>query len=114
MHKDAAKIRDLNDRFRAGDQGVPGQILCTSGINDLIGANESVAIELITIVRDYAAFTADNDPWGEHDFGSFRFQGETCFWKIDVMDPSMEIAALDPTDPELSWRSMTIMTAQEY
>ena len=28
----------------------------------------------------------DNDPYAEHDFGSFEHDGQTIFWKIDLYD----------------------------
>jgi hypothetical protein len=28
----------------------------------------------------------NNDPYGEHDFGSFELAGEKFFWKIDYYD----------------------------
>ncbi|MEJ8560602.1 DUF3768 domain-containing protein [Yoonia sp. GPGPB17] len=114
MHKDSHKIRALNDRFRRGDQSVPGIIVATRGIHDLIGDDDREAVRLFQQVRAFNKFTADNDPHGEHDFGSFTFDKETCCWKIDVYDPSLEIAPLDPTDPSLSKRVLTIMLASEY
>jgi len=38
---------------------------------------------IIQIVRDFDNFNEDNDPWGEHDFGSFDFEGTKYFWKIE-------------------------------
>jgi len=114
MHEDSLKIRRLNDRFRQGDDGVPGVIVATIGINDLLDDDVVAGAELYGLVRSYTAFTKDNDPWGEHDFGAFQFRGEQCFWKIDVLDPSLEMAPLDPTDPVLSRRVLTIMLASEY
>ena len=32
-------------------------------------------------VRALVAFTPDNDPYGEHDFGSFEYAGKKIFWK---------------------------------
>jgi len=31
----------------------------------------------------YESFSPDNDPYGEHDFGSFQLDSLTLFWKID-------------------------------
>ena len=42
--------------------------------------------ELLDLVRWFDAFTPDNDPYGEHDFGSFSYAGETFFWKWDYYD----------------------------
>ena len=35
------------------------------------------------MVSHFDAFTPDNDPYGEHDFGSIDLDGEKLFWKID-------------------------------
>ncbi len=47
-------------------------------------------------VHDFIAFTPDNDPHGEHDFGSFEFAGKTIFWKIDCYDRDLNYGSPDP------------------
>jgi len=69
-------IRDLNDRARATFLGC--RVMITPGVQAL---DDLQAI--LTKVRTFDAFTEDNDPHGEHDFGSFSHQGQTLFWKID-------------------------------
>jgi hypothetical protein len=32
---------------------------------------------------NFDTFTEDNDPWGEHDFGSFDVESVNYFWKIE-------------------------------
>ena len=54
-------------------------------------------------VKQYDTFTADNDPWKEHDFGAFEFEGEKIFWKID-----------DYQGEEGLQLVLTIMLAEEY
>jgi hypothetical protein len=120
MNEDTPKIRSLNDRFRTnipGGDGVPGHLLFTTGIQTLCDTNvqpNTLLPALLAAVRSFNTFTNDNDPHREHDFGAFDFQGVSCFWKIDVLDPSLDIAPLDATDPTLSVRVLTIMTAAEY
>ncbi len=114
MHSDTAKIRTLNDRFRKGDPGVPGQILLTRGIVDLIDGSLSAQALLAGIIRGYDAFTTENDPHQEHDFGAFVFCDQKCFWKIDIYDTTLKMAPLDPTDTGLSRRVLTVMLAEEY
>ena len=41
----------------------------------------------------------ENDPYGEHDFGAFEFDGKTIIWKIDYYDPAFEYHAEDPLIP---------------
>ncbi|MEM7241805.1 MAG: DUF3768 domain-containing protein [Pseudomonadota bacterium] len=114
LSEDTLKIRRLNDQFRAGDPKVPGEIVITAALNELIDCDARSTSNLIKTVRDYTSFTKDNDPNSEHDFGSFEFKGETCFWKIDVYDHALKWAAPDPSDPKLSKRVLTIMLASDY
>ena len=51
-------------------------------------------------VQSFSNFTKDNDPHGEHDFGSFEIEGETYFWKIDYYDLAMQFGSENPADPE--------------
>ena len=65
-------------------------------------------------VRTYDQFTADNDPWLEHDFGAFELEGEKLFWKIDAYDLSMTVGSPNPANDAVTVRVLTIMTAGEY
>ena len=68
------RIRVLNDNFRSTFIG--GQVVMTAGVADLsLGARAHVLAKVQTFVE----FTADNDPHGEHDFGSFEVAGEKLF-----------------------------------
>ena len=62
----------------------------------------------------FDAFDEDNDPHGEHDFGSFELAGRTFFWKIDYYDPNLEFGAEYPSDPSKTKRILTLMLADEY
>jgi Protein of unknown function (DUF3768) len=107
--KKSHRIRVLNDNFRTSFIG--GRIALSSGIADLtIGVRAEVFLK----VRNFADFTDDNDPYGEHDFGSFELVGETFFWKIDYYDLRCEFGSEDPADPEKTTRVLTIMFAGEY
>lgn len=103
-------IADRNDILRMTFTG--GRVMITSGINALpLPVRESI----IAKVRTFAAFTPDNDPCGEHDFGSFRQDGAgTIFWKIDYYDPTLTGGSEDPADPKKTCRVLTIMLAGEY
>ena len=57
------------------------------------------------------AFTPDNDPYGEHNFGSFEHNGIRVFWKIDYYDRNVEYGSEDPSDPAQTTRVLTIMLA---
>ena len=73
-----SKIAALNDAFRTTLSG--GRIYKTDGI-DAIDAE--VQGKILEAVRTFADFNADNDPYGEHDFGAIEVTGQRCFWKID-------------------------------
>ena len=59
-------------------------------------------------------FSADSDPYGEHDFGAFRLGDQQLFWKIDYYDPSYGGMSPDPADEGVCARVLTIMLAEEY
>jgi len=65
-------------------------------------------------VRAFDAFTGDNDPNGERDFGSFAICGERLFWKIDYYDQDLRYGSPDPADAAVTRRVLTIMLASEY
>jgi hypothetical protein len=92
--KTSDRIRILNDNFRS----------------TFIGGQVRALIE----VQKFSNFTADNDLYGEHDFGSFDLAGEKFFWKIDYYDSDMTSGSEDPSDPEKTTRVLTIMFADEY
>jgi hypothetical protein len=105
----AGKIRALNDAFRRSLTG--GKVMMTAGIAALTAAMQA---KVLNEVRTFDAFTAENDPHGEHDFGSFEVDGRKIFWKIDYYDARMEFGSEDPADPEKTTRVLTIMLASEY
>jgi hypothetical protein len=105
-----AAIRDLNDDFRrSGGHG--GRVLFTAGVSELGVEFSHLALGL---VRLFDKFDADNDPHGEHDFGSFEFKGRKLFWKIDYYDKALEYGSDDPADPAMTTRVLTVMLAEEY
>ncbi len=65
-------------------------------------------------VRAFDAFNPDNDPYGEHDFGTVQVEGHVVMFKIDCYDLDLQFASPDPSDPDVTCRIMTIMLADEY
>ena len=106
----ASRIRDLNDRFRRLRQG-QGRLFVTAGVN---ARGPAFVAEAICAVRSFEAFSADNDPHGEHDFGAVTVQGIRLFWKLDYFDPSLSLGSEDPADEAKTCRVLTIMLAEEY
>jgi Protein of unknown function (DUF3768) len=103
------KIRDLNDAFRRTFIG--GTVVITSGV-ETMAADQRQSI--LAKVRAFEAFTADNDPHGEHDFGAVEERTVRCFWKIDYFDRAMKAHSPDAADPSVTTRVLTIMLAEEY
>ena len=87
MNNETEIIREANDRFRRGDQSVPGRMLITEGIQAVLNETGSDPSVIVGIVHAFDTFTEDNDPYVLRDFGAFDFQGHRCFWKIDL-DPA--------------------------
>lgn len=103
-------IAGLNDLFR--ETFLTGRVLLTDGIRSL---PDDVRQAIITKVRTFDAFTPDNDPYGEHDFGAFDQPGAgKIFWKIDYYDVDFRCHSPDPVDPKVTRRVLTIMLAEEY
>jgi hypothetical protein len=103
------RIRVLNDNFRSTFLG--GRVVMTAGVDEL---PIDVKARAFLAVQRFTDFSADNDPYGEHDFGSFEVAGEKFFWKIDYYDHDMMLGSEDPADPEKTTRVLTIMFADEY
>ena len=103
------RIRELNDAFRRTFIG--GRVVMTAGVTALAADTQA---KVLTKVRTFDDFTADNDPHGEHDFGAFEIDGLKLFWKIDHYDAAMEFGSEDPAEPSKTTRVLTIMLASEY
>ena len=102
-------IRDLNDKFRRELHG--GTLLLTAGI---VALGAEAQGRIIAAVQAFDAFTPDNDPYGEHDFGSVEVDGEKIFFKFDYYDLNHAMHSDDPADPSKTERVLTIMLADEY
>ena len=103
------RIRELNDVFRT--TWLTGTVLMTSSIRSLPDAIQS---SIVKAVQTFDAFTPDNDPYGEHDFGAVTIEGRRVFWKIDYYDRTMQYGSEDPANPAVTKRVLTIMLAEEY
>lgn len=104
-----ARTATLNDQFRLTFVG--GRILLTPGVTELASGKQA---KLLDDVRTFSAFTPDNDPHGEHDFGTVDAEGERFFWKIDYYNSDCTAGSDDPSDSSLTTRVLTIMRADEY
>jgi hypothetical protein len=103
------RIRELNDDFRRTFVG--GMVMITAGVEAMPDEQRR---SLLAKVRAFDAFTEDNDPHGEHDFGAVDEGGARCFWKIDYYDREMIMHSDDAADPAVTTRVLTLMLAEEY
>ena len=106
---DAAKIRALNDRAR--QRLDHSRWILTQGV---LCCDPITVAELLIAVEDFDAFTPDNDPYADHDFGAIKLNGNTFFWKFDYYDLDLQMHSPDPTDTNVTTRVLTIMLADEY
>ena len=104
-----------NDRFRRdlvnGSSIIPGRYMLTRGISSL---DDSSIARILHQVATFSAFTAGNDPYGEHDFGRVEFGNHTIFWKIDYYDNDYLMGSPCKTDTSVTKRVLTVMLASEY
>lgn len=106
---DTDRIRQLNDHARQSFSGC--RVVITPRIAEL---GDEVVRTILLAVRSYDAFTQDNDPYGEHDFGSFHFHEHQVFWKWDYYDLDFAMHSPDPADEAVTARVLTVMLAEEY
>ena len=104
-----ARIRELNDRARQSFTGC--RVVITRGIAEL---GDDAVQQILGRVRSYDQFTPDNDPYHEHDFGSFHHGPHHVFWKWDYYDLDYSMHSPDPADETVTARVLTVMLAEEY
>ncbi len=120
------RIATLNDRARQA-MGLACTAVATVGFRSLPKADQSSVRELI---ETFDAFTEDNDPHGERDFGTIyqlsdgdwtterprlrEDERERVFWKLDYYDRAMRFASEDAANPAVTRRVLTIMLSDEY
>ncbi|GJE78441.1 DUF3768 domain-containing protein [Methylorubrum suomiense] len=104
-----AAIRRLNDALRSQLTG--GRLMLTPGVSQLAPLDR---LAVLNLMREFSAFTPDNDPHGEHDFGSVEHKGTRYFWKIDYYDLQLAMHSPDAANPAVTVRVLTLMRADEY
>lgn len=109
MSQDTDRIRMLNDDLR--QHLIGGGAVMTAGIAAL--GHEAVS-RLVQTVGVFDDFCTADDPYGEHDFGAFDFDGTQVIFKIDYFDKTMSFRSPDPADSSVTERIITLMLAAEY
>jgi hypothetical protein len=103
------RIRELNDAFRTTFRG--GKVVMTCSVDEL---PSMVKAEALHKAATYSDFTKDNDPYGEHDFGSFELVGRKFLWKIDYYNCDLQHGSEDRADPQKTVRVLTLMLAEDF
>ncbi len=106
---DVSRIRALNDEL--GRSLADGVLMMTAGV---IALGRAKQIAILDAVAAFDGFDAENDPYGEGDFGALQVEGERLFFKIDYFDRGLTGHSPDPADPSITIRMLTIMRAEEY
>ena len=87
------RIRALNDAFRRTFVG--GVVMITAGV-------EAMPLEqrrsLLEKIRSFDAFTEDNDPHDEHDFGAVDNAGSASSSR-SILRAAPEFGSPDPAEP---------------
>ena len=109
MSAQTDRIRMLNDELRQHLRG--GGAVVTPGIAAM--GSDAVA-RLVLTIATFDDFCTANDPYGEHDFGAFDFEGNRVMFKIDYYDKNLTGHSQNPADPAVTERIITIMLAAEY
>ena len=114
MSEGTKRIAALNDALRHDPgTGEHGRIVMTRGVSAL---GFPFTMQALAKLKAFDAFTKDNDPYGEHDFGSFALAGHKLFWKIEYFAKATEYmaGAEAPENPATTDRLLTLMLAEEY
>lgn len=109
-----AETARLNDLTRTAPHRVNASWFMTQGVSALVAEAEPRGGELVQAIGGFSSFDADNDPFGERDFGALTLWGQRLFWKIDYLHPEREEHSPAKWSAELTRRILTIMLASEY
>ncbi len=104
------RICRLNDEMRIGNFK-NGSLVMTVGTQSL---SDEWRAAIVDQISRFDSFSEDNDPHGEHGFGSLEVAGNKIFWKIDYFDLKLKCHSPDAANPDVTHRVLTIMLASEY
>lgn len=115
---EASRIAAQNDLFRSSlgrVARIAGRIVMTPGVSALM---EDHGPEILLKLRQFDAFSGDNDPRGERDFGTITVSSprgdHRIYWKIDLYDLDYELGSEAPSDPNQTRRVLTLLLPSEY
>jgi hypothetical protein len=104
----ARQIAHANDLLRRTCAG--SYLKISSGVSAL---PPKVIADALMQMRAYDKFTPQNDPYREHDFGSFRADGHEFYFRIDALNATLTGPAPDPFAADTK-RICTLMLSSEY
>ena len=96
------RIAALNDQAR--QTFMECRVIITEGVQALEDVDT-----VLRQVQVFEAFTPNNNPYGEHDFGSFRQGSHLIFWRFDYYDLDLKQHSPDPAADQIPfcpWRSV--------
>lgn len=121
---DRAKVKTLiqqkNDNFRMNllEHASKEQrhFMPSPAIQHLYKTSPKDFYKVLEEAMFYKGFTADNDPWGEHDMALFSYNGTRYFWKIEYYDKNFEGGVEDKhkLNDEICKRALILAEASEY
>ena len=103
---------ERNDAFRRQLPFAPqdsGRFMLTAGVAAL---PPDRLLQVLRLVREFDAFTPDNDPWKEHDCAVVVSDGDRFIWKFDYYET--DECVMGAADGVTCYRVLTLMFAQEY
>lgn len=108
-----ARIAALNDALRFNGRMPNGKIILTGGLAYETNDAEKMG-KIISALRTFKDFNAENDPHGEHDCARFTVDGEDFMFKVDYY--ALDEASLSdhPEDPNVTIRVMSVFYARDY
>ncbi|MCC0018758.1 MAG: DUF3768 domain-containing protein [Hoeflea sp.] len=100
------RVQTINDQFRQTFLG--GRVVMTASVAAMADNDRRT---LLSRVRHFDEFTSENDPYGEHDFGSINLGECRYFWKIEYHDPTLTCGPSDASDMATTERALALMRA---
>jgi hypothetical protein len=109
MKRTSHQIAKGNDMLRTSFKGSKWDKIRLT--NAVVWSGKFHAIK--EAIKKFNAFSEDNDPYKEHDFGMVTVSGDSYYFKFDYYDKELRFGA-DPYEDTCFRRVMTVMHTKEY
>lgn len=110
----ARAVAHWNDAFRTtlGRHATAlGRVVATRGV---ASRGRGFVDAALAAVAAFDAFTPENDPHGERDFGAVAVDGVAVWFKLDAYDLDYGFGSENPADPAVTRRVLTLLLPDEY